>query len=140
MNTKNLSTLQVFQSFSHKCKGLFLQSCPKEFFRFLCECIINLLKGNLQSIKRHDVANFQNQVQLLSLKRTTWKKKRDILASEEGLQIIKVITPPVINHLSWYGAVFPRSCFCVQQNFDYPVSYKVGTSKVSTFTKSHVPS
>ena len=29
----------------------FLQSCPKKFIRFLCECIINLLKGNLQSIK-----------------------------------------------------------------------------------------
>ena len=28
MNTQNLSTLQVFQSFSHKCKSLFLQS-PK---------------------------------------------------------------------------------------------------------------
>ena len=44
MNTQNLSTLQVFQSFAHKCKSLFLQSCPIEFIRFLCECIINLLK------------------------------------------------------------------------------------------------
>ena len=100
MNTQNLSTLQVFQSFSHKCKILFLQSCPKEFIRFLCECIINLLKGNLQSIKRHHVAKIQSEVRLLSLKRTTWKQRRDILASERGLQLIKVITPPVINHLS----------------------------------------
>ena len=82
MNTQNLSTLQVFQSFSHKCKGLFLQSCPKEFIRFLCECIINLLKGSLQSIERHHVVKFQSEVRLLSLKRTTWKQRRDILASE----------------------------------------------------------
>ena len=34
MNTNTLSTLQVFQSFSQKCKSLFLQSCPKEFIRF----------------------------------------------------------------------------------------------------------
>ena len=139
MKTQNLSTLQVFQSFSHECKSLFLQSCPKEFFRFLCECIINLLKGNLQSIKRHQVVKFQNEVWLLSLKRTTWKRRRDILASENGLQLIKVSTPPVDKHLSWYGAVCPRSFFCVQQKFDYPVSYKAGTSKVSTFTRSHVP-
>ena len=33
-------------------------------------------------------------------KRTTRKQGRDILASEKGLQLIKVITPPVINHLS----------------------------------------
>ena len=35
MNTQNCSTLQLFQSFSHKCKSLFLQSCPKELIRFL---------------------------------------------------------------------------------------------------------
>ena len=30
----------------HNCNSLCLQSCPKEFIRFLCDCIINLLKGN----------------------------------------------------------------------------------------------
>ena len=73
MNTQNLYTPPVFQSFSHKCKNLFLQSYPKKCIRFLCECIINLLKGNLQSIKRLHVAKFQSEVRLLSLKRTTWK-------------------------------------------------------------------
>ena len=101
---------------------------------------MNLLKGNLQSIKRHHVAKFQSDVGLLSLQRTTWKQRRDILASGKGLQLIMVFTPPVINRLSSHGAVCPRSCFCVQQTFDYPVSYKTGTFKVSTFTKSHVPS
>ena len=33
----------------------FLQSCPKEVIRFLCECIVNLLKENLQAIKTHHV-------------------------------------------------------------------------------------
>ena len=84
MNTENLSTLPFFQSFSHKCKKLFLQSCPKEFIPFLCECIINLFTGNLRSIKRHHEAKFQREVRLLSLKRTTWKQRRDILASERG--------------------------------------------------------
>ena len=99
-NTQNLSTLQVFQSFSHEGKNLFFQSCPKEFIRFLCKCIIILLKRNLQSIKIHQVAKFQTGVRLLFLKRTTWKQRRDILASEKDLQLIKVITHPVNNHLS----------------------------------------
>ena len=107
LNTQNISTLQVFQSFSHKYKNLFLQSRPKKFIRFLCECIINLLKGNLQSIKRHHVAKFQTEVWLLSLERTTWKQRRDILASERSWQLLKVILSPVINHLSWYWAVCP---------------------------------
>ena len=33
MNTQNLSTLEMFQSLSRKCKSHFLQSCPKEFIR-----------------------------------------------------------------------------------------------------------
>ena len=89
--------------------------------------------------KKHHVVKFFSEVRLLSLKRTTWKQRREILASERGLQLIKVITPPVTNHVSWYGPVCPRSCFCVQQKFEYSVSYKAGTSKVSTSTKSHVP-
>ena len=100
MNTQNLSTLQVFQSLSRKFKSHLLQSCPKEFIRFLCECIVNLLKGKLQAIKRHHVVKFQDEVWLLSLKRTTWKQRRNVLSSEKGLQLIAVITPPVINNLS----------------------------------------
>ena len=100
MNTQNLSTLQVFQSLFRKCKSHFLQSCPKEFIRFLCECIVNLLKGNLQAAKRHHVVKFQDEVWLLSLKRTTWKQRRKVLSSEKGLQLIAVITLPVIDHLS----------------------------------------
>ena len=49
--------------------------------------------------KKHQVVKFQSDVRLLSLKRTTCKQRRDILASKKGLQLIKVITPPVINHL-----------------------------------------
>ena len=93
MNTRIISTLHVFQSFSRKCKNHFLQSCPKEFIRFLCECIVNLLKGNLQAIKRHHVVKFQDKVRLLLLKRRTWKQRRNVLSSEKGLQLIAVITP-----------------------------------------------
>ena len=73
---------------------------PKVFIRFLCECIVNLLEGNLQAIKRHHVVKFQDEFWLLSLKRKTWKQRRNVLSSEKGLQLIAVITPPVINHLS----------------------------------------
>ena len=61
---------------------------------------VNLLKGKLQTIKRHHVVKFQDEVWLLSLKRTTWKQRRNVLSSEKGLQLLAVITPPVINHLS----------------------------------------
>ena len=50
--------------------------------------------------KRHHVTKFQNEVPLFSLKTITWKQRRDFLASEKGLELLKVIFLPVINHLS----------------------------------------
>ena len=54
----------------------------------------------LENHKRHHVVKFQDEIWLLLLKRTTWKQRRNVLSSEKGLQLIAVITPPVINHLS----------------------------------------
>ena len=62
-----------------------------------------------------------SEFQLLSLKRTTWKQKRDIPASEKRLQLKKIMTIPVTNHMSWHAAVCPRSCFCEQQEFKHPI-------------------
>ena len=56
-HTKSLYSPSVPIIFAQMQK-FFHQSCPKEFIRFLCDCIINLLKGNLQSIERHHVARF----------------------------------------------------------------------------------
>ena len=124
--------------FPTSAKVTFFSVVQKEFIRLLFECIKNLLKRNLQSIKRHHVAKLQNEIRLLFLKRTTWKQRRDVLASEKELRMIEIIIPPVTNQLSWHGATCRRSCFWIQQEFDYPNSYQKGTSKVPTFTKSHV--
>ena len=111
MNTKNFSTLQVFQTVSGKGKSHFLQSCPEEFIRFLCECIVYLLKGKLQAIKRHHVVKFQDESWLVSQKRTFWNQRSNVLSSEKALQLLAVITPPVINHLSCYLKIFLPSIF-----------------------------
>ena len=76
----------------------------------------------LHSTKPSQLQILMNEARHLSLKRTTWKQRRDILASERGLRVIEVFTPPVINHLSWSGAVCPHSCFCVQQKKIWPPS------------------
>ena len=94
------------------------------------------IKGNLETC----FIKTKYEVQLIFLKKITWKQRRDVLASEKGLQPIKINTPPVISHLSWHGTVCPRFCFCVQQQvFEYSGSYIAVASKVSSWTKSHVP-
>ena len=88
MNTRNFLTLQVFQC---KSKSQCLQCCSKEFLRFLCERILNLLKGNLQSTKRRHVAKSQSEVRLLSLRGTTRKQRRDIVASKKACSSYKLL-------------------------------------------------
>ena len=75
MNTENFSTLQAFPLLSRNCKSQFLQSCSKEFVRFLCECLVNLLKGNLQAIKSLHIVKCQDEVWLLSLKKQLGSKE-----------------------------------------------------------------
>ena len=133
-HTKTLYSPSVPTNFPQKQKSFPLVLPKKVYPVSLRMHNKSVLKGNLQSMIRHHVVKFTSEVRLLSLKRTFWKQRRDILASKRGLQLIKVITPPVINHFSWYWPVCPRSCFCVKQKFDYPVSYKARTSKVSAFT------
>ena len=76
-HTKSLYPPNVPIIFPQK-QSLFLQSCPREFIRFLCDCIINLLEGNLQNKKTYHLAKFQSEVRLWFPKRTTWKQRRDI--------------------------------------------------------------
>ena len=98
-HTKSLYSPSVPIAFPQIQKSL-SSVCPKEFIRSLCECIVNLLKGNLQAIKIHHVVKFQDEVWLLLLKRTSWKQRTNVLSSEKGLQLIAVISPPVINQFS----------------------------------------
>ena len=44
--------------------------------------------------KKYHVANFQSKVRLLSLKFTTWKQRRDILAFEMGYISLKLLLLP----------------------------------------------
>ena len=117
LNAQKLPTLQLFQSFSHKSKTLFFNSCLNEFIRFLCKCTKTLLKGTLQSIKRHHVvARFQKRCLTVVYKMYSLEAKKGLAGVRKIVTPLKIFTLPVINDLSWYGAVCPRSCFCVQPN------------------------
>ena len=122
-------------------QDFFLQFCAKKFIRFLRECIVNLLNGNLQSIKRGQVTKLlkRRSIVMSTKKESLGSKEETFSISDKGLQPIEVITPPVHNPLSGHGAIFSASCFYLQQKFENPVSYRARNFKVSIFTESHVP-
>ena len=81
-------------------KRTYLKICPKEFIQFLNECIVNMLRGELQDIQKRDVKNYQDEIHQLILKRTGINKRRAILSSRKGIELISILTPSIINRLS----------------------------------------
>ena len=60
-----------FPFFFPQMQKSFPSVLPKRVNPVFCECKINLIKGNLQSIKRQHEANSQSEVRLLLVKGTT---------------------------------------------------------------------
>ena len=89
--------------------------------------------------KRSSDKILQRSSIVIWLQKIIWKQRRDVIASDKGLQPIEIVTPPVHNPLSGHGAIFSPSCFYLQQKFENPVSYRGRNSKVSIFTEYHVP-
>ena len=61
---------------------------------------IKSTQGKLANHKKTSRGKISRPSLVTIAKRTTWKQRRNVLSSEKGLQLIAVITPPVINHLS----------------------------------------
>ena len=105
MNTQHLSTLTTFQRYSRNFKTTYLKNCPKEFIQFLNKCIVNLLRGELQDIQKPNVIKYQEEIHQIVLKSTGINKRRVILISRKGIELISILTPSFINRLSWNGTV-----------------------------------
>ena len=79
---------------------LFPSVLPKRIYPVSLRLHIKSAQRKPAKHKKTSRGKIQSEVRLLSLKRTTWKQRRESLASERGLQLNKVISPPIINHLS----------------------------------------
>ena len=110
-----------------KCKIIFFLACPKTSIRFLFECVVGLLKGNLRSIKNYQVTKFQKKFSCYLWRAQKPKKRRSRIPKKVTNK--KISTPPIISHLVWYGAVWSRPCFCVQKSLTTQLITKQDLSK-----------
>ena len=97
MSTQHLSTLIALQKYSQSFQSTFLKYCPKDLIQFLNECIVNLLRGELKEIQKQEVLVFREEIHLLILKRTSLKKRRQILSSKKGISLISILTPSIVS-------------------------------------------
>ena len=99
INAQNYYTLKLFRNLNKKFQPAFLH-CPKEFIR--CECIVNLIEGNLTGLRRNQFTRFQKQLRKLTSKSTTLSSRRLILGSKAGITILSYIYQPCMNKFSTF--------------------------------------
>ena len=66
----------------------FLKEAPNSFINFLCECLLNVINGNVP-LKSQLLKNQEDSIQQLLSKETSVKTKRYILARKS--ELIKAI-------------------------------------------------
>ena len=59
-----------------------------------------MLRGELQDIQKRDVIKYQDEIHQRVLKRTGINKRRAILSSRKGIELISILTQSIINRLS----------------------------------------
>ena len=105
IDPQNYYTLKLYLSFKptkttfRKC---FLNYCSKEFIRFICECLLNLLHGKVPGIGIKDVKSFEAQLKRLISKRTPLSERRAVLSSKKGLKLMNTVGKHILLKFSNY--------------------------------------
>ena len=72
------------------------------FIKFLLDCIYNIVQGNVSLansvLKENKLQKFKNLLTVLCNKKVKIKQKRKLLASNQGLQLVKLIYEPIQSH------------------------------------------
>ena len=98
-NTKPLYSGSIPILFPHMQNSVSKNLSKEKFIRFLTNCIVNLLQGNLSEVKRGHFLKYRDKIHELFLKRKIWKQRRSLLSPQKVLLLMKTISPFVFNHL-----------------------------------------
>ena len=110
MNFRNYYTVDLYLKFSPTL-NFFILHCPDDKMKFFCDCVFNVVKGKVKLYKRlqqkaallaHEKTNREKTC---SKRRVALKRKRQVLGSERGLRILKLILPFVLNHLNFFHGI-----------------------------------
>ena len=95
-----LSILTHYKEFSPLLKKIYLVHCDDSYIRFIVECIVNILEGNLPILSLTSLEQFQSIVQqILSLVKSQASyitKVRSILISDQGVALIDELYNPIL--------------------------------------------
>ena len=83
----------------------FLKQAPNSFINFLCECLLNVINGNVP-VNKQILKNQEKSFQQLLSKKTSLEKKRNVLAKK----------PEFIQTLGLSCFIYLKAEKCMQKN------------------------
>ena len=107
MSLRNFCTVDLYIKFPLTLKRCFNLNCSEEVIKLFCDCIFNLIKGNVKLEKKMQpkISTLSREKRIIatlcSKKNISLKRKRQLLASR-GLRLLKFILPSVLSHLKSY--------------------------------------
>ena len=105
MNSQNYYTLDLYQKLSPTLRKFFILHFSDEIIKFFCDCIFNVVKGRVKlenNIQRNMAVLSRekpNIEKICTKKRVSLKRKRQVLGSDRGMRLLKLVIPSVLNHL-----------------------------------------
>jgi len=91
--------LKVLKEADSKTRKSILKSVDKEVIRIICECALNILRGNvpLDSEEKKELEKFKIIVRKLIKRGESWKKKKQYLQTGHGLNLIPILLSPILS-------------------------------------------
>ena len=96
---RNFDSLKMLSCCPKKLRNSILNGAPKDLIDTICECILNLLNGNLdlKEIDKQKLDKHKFSLRKL-LKRTSLKEKKKILIQKGGF--LQILLPSIISGLA----------------------------------------
>ena len=94
--------LELFRNMKPVVKQSFLLHCTNENINFFCNCIFNVVHGQIKmtvKVSPQKLEKYASVIAVLCEKNNKIRRKRQSLASKSGIKLLQLIEPSVLNHL-----------------------------------------
>ena len=103
-HSRHLNTLSLFITFKPLQRKFFVLHCPDSFVKFILDCVYNIVKGTVildpAILSAQKIKKFEKLISSICDRRVKVNTKRKLLATNQGINLIVLITAPIQNHFS----------------------------------------
>ena len=108
MSLRKFYTVDLYIKFPLTLKKCFTLNCSEEVIELFCDCIFNVIKGNvkLEKSMQAKISTLSRKKSIIatlcSKKKISLKRNHQLLAFPRGLRLLKLILPSVLSQLKSY--------------------------------------